>query len=415
MKLGDTANVDALPFGKPLEGVRVLALEQMQALPYATQLLTRLGAEVVKVESVKGGDLGRGSQPSITDPDGRTVGATFLRNNLGKRSICVDLKSPEGKQLILDLAPKFDIVAENFKGGALSRMGLGYDDIAAVHPAVVYLSVSGFGNTVATPYDGWPAYAAVAEAMSGIYDYKREPDRPPVVSPVGALGDIGTALFGTIGLLAALRHRDRTGEGQYIDVAMFDSMVAMTDLVTNFWSMGLRPEPGQGLAMILDGFKASNGWFIIQVGREHEFERLANLIGKSEWLTDERLATRAGWREHMDDMLRPGVNEWAAAMTNIDACRALADAGVAAGPCLTAQQVIDDPHVAARNMLVEIPRPEGGDPVLTPGNPVKMSKMADGPETRMPWLGEHTDEVLAQELGLDNEVLGQLRANGVIA
>jgi crotonobetainyl-CoA:carnitine CoA-transferase CaiB-like acyl-CoA transferase len=415
MKLGDTANADALPFGKPLEGVRVLALEQMQALPYATQLLTRLGAEVVKVESVKGGDLGRGSQPSITDPDGRTVGATFLRNNLGKRSICVDLKSTEGKQLILDLAPKFDIVAENFKGGALSRMGLGYDDIAAVHPAVVYLSVSGFGNTVATPYDGWPAYAAVAEAMSGIYDYKREPDRPPVVSPVGALGDIGTALFGTIGLLAALRHRDRTGEGQYIDVAMFDSMVAMTDLVTNFWSMGLRPEPGQGLAMILDGFKASNGWFIVQVGREHEFERLANLIGKSEWLTDERLATRAGWREHMDDMLRPGVNEWAAAMTNIDACRALADAGVAAGPCLTAQQVIDDPHVAARNMLVEIPRPEGGDPVLTPGNPVKMSKMADGPETRMPWLGEHTEEVLAQELGLDNEVLGQLRANGVIA
>jgi crotonobetainyl-CoA:carnitine CoA-transferase CaiB-like acyl-CoA transferase len=167
--------------------------------------------------------------------------------------------------------------------------------------------------------------------------------------------------------------------------------------------------------MILDGFKASNGWFIVQVGREHEFERLANLIGKSEWLTDERLATRAGWREHMDDMLRPGVNEWAAAMTNIDACRALADAGVAAGPCLTAQQVIDDPHVAARNMLVEIPRPEGGDPVLTPGNPVKMSKMADGPETRMPWLGEHTEEVLAQELGLDNEVLGQLRANGVIA
>jgi crotonobetainyl-CoA:carnitine CoA-transferase CaiB-like acyl-CoA transferase len=415
MKLGDTANADALPFGKPLEGVRVLALEQMQALPYATQLLTRLGAEVVKVESVKGGDLGRGSQPSITDPDGRTVGATFLRNNLGKRSICVDLKSPEGKQLILDLAPKFDIVAENFKGGALSRMGLGYDDIAAVHPSVVYLSVSGFGNTVATPYDGWPAYAAVAEAMSGIYDYKREPDRPPVVSPVGALGDIGTALFGTIGLLAALRHRDRTGEGQYIDVAMFDSMVAMTDLVTNFWSMGLRPEPGQGLAMILDGFKASNGWFIIQVGREHEFERLANLIGKPEWLTDGRLATRAGWREHMDDMLRPGVNEWAAEMTNIDACRALADAGVAAGPCLTAQQVIDDPHVAARNMLVEIPRPEGGEPVLTPGNPVKMSKMADGPETRMPWLGEHTDEVLAQELGLDNEVLGQLRANGVIA
>ena len=415
MRLGDITNPDAAKYGKPLDGVRVLALEQMQALPYATQLLARMGADVVKVESTKGGDLGRGSQPSIPDPEGRPVGATYLRNNLDKRSICVDLKAPEGRQLILDLAPKFDIVAENFKGGALARMGLGYDDIAAVHPGVIYLSVSGFGNTTETPYDGWPAYAAVAEAMSGIYDYKLEPGRPPMVSPVGALGDIGTALFGTIGLLAALRHRDRTGEGQYIDVAMFDAMVSMTDLVTNFWSLGLRPEPGQGLAMILDGFKASNGWFIIQVGREHEFERLANLVGRPEWLTDERLATRALWREHMDDILRPGVNEWAATMTNVEACQALAAAGVAAGPCLTAQQVIDDPHVAARNMLIEIPRLDGGDPVLTPGNPIKMSKMSEGPDVRMPWLGEHTDDLLSAELGLDAEELGRLRANGVIA
>jgi formyl-CoA transferase len=415
MELGAITNPDAVQYGKPLEGVRILALEQMQALPYATQLLARLGADVVKVESVKGGDLGRGSQPGITDPDGRFVGATYLRNNLDKKSICVDLKAPEGKQLILDLAPKFDIVAENFKGGALSRMGLGYDDIAAVHPGVIYLSVSGFGNTVETPYDGWPAYAAVAEAMSGIYDYKLEPGRPPAVSPVGALGDIGTALFGTIGILAALRHRDRTGLGQYIDVAMFDAMVSMTDLVTNFWSLGLRPAPGQGLAMVLDGFEASNGWFIIQVGREHEFERLANLVGKPEWLTDERLSTRAGWREHMDDILRPGVKEWAADKTNIEACKALADAGVAAGPCLTAQQVIDDPHVAARNMLMEIPRPEGGDPVLTPGNPIKMSRVSEGPDVRMPWLGEHTNEVLAAELGLDEARIDQLRADGVIA
>ncbi len=415
MELGAITNPDAVQYGKPLEGVRILALEQMQALPYATQLLARLGADVVKVESVKGGDLGRGSQPGITDPEGRFVGATYLRNNLDKKSICVDLKAPEGKQLILDLAPKFDIVAENFKGGALSRMGLGYDDIAAVHPGVIYLSVSGFGNTVETPYDGWPAYAAVAEAMSGIYDYKLEPGRPPAVSPVGALGDIGTALFGTIGILAALRHRDRTGLGQYIDVAMFDAMVSMTDLVTNFWSLGLRPAPGQGLAMVLDGFEASNGWFIIQVGREHEFERLANLVGKPEWLTDERLSTRAGWREHIDDILRPGVKAWAADKTNIEACKALADAGVAAGPCLTAQQVIDDPHVAARNMLMEIPRPEGGDPVLTPGNPIKMSRVSEGPDVRMPWLGEHTNEVLAAELGLDDARIEQLRADGVIA
>jgi crotonobetainyl-CoA:carnitine CoA-transferase CaiB-like acyl-CoA transferase len=415
MKLGETGNADALPFGKPLDGVRVLALEQMQALPFATQLLARLGAEVIKVESTKGGDLGRGSLPGMPDPEGRNLGATFLRNNLGKRSICVDLKAPEGRQLILDLAPKFDIVAENFKGGALTRMGLGYDDIAAVHPAVVYVSVSGFGNTAPTPYDGWPAYAAIAESMSGIYDYKRQPGEPPVPSPVGALGDIGTALFATIGLLAALRHRDQTGIGQYVDVAMFDSMVAMTDIVVNFWSMGAWPKPGQGLPMLLDGFEASNGWFIVQCGREHEFERLANLVGHPEWVTDERLATRQGWRDHMDDVLRPGITEWAADKTNLEACFELAAAGVAAGPCLTPPQVISDPHLEARNMVVEIPHTDGGEPVLTPGNPIKMTKMADGPETRMPWVGEHTDEVLAAELGLDEATLAALHDKGVVA
>src|SRR5699024_10092797 len=165
MQIGDIENEAALPFGKPLEGVRVLALEQMQALPYATQLLGRLGAEVVKVENPRGGDSGRGSLPAMTDPDGRSVGATFLRNNLSKRSICVDLKSPEGRQLILDLAPHFDVVAENSKAGAMDRLGLGYDDIAAVDPRVIYVSVSGFGAS-GSPYHRSPAYAPIAEAMS---------------------------------------------------------------------------------------------------------------------------------------------------------------------------------------------------------------------------------------------------------
>jgi len=155
MHLGDIGNAEAMANGKPLDGVRILALEQMQALPYATQLLARLGATVIKVEHPTGGDLGRGSLPAITDPQGRRIGATFMRNNLNKRSICVDLKSSEGRDLILRLAPRFDIVAENFKGGALAKMNLGYEDVRAVHPAVIYLSISGFGNTTATPYDGW--------------------------------------------------------------------------------------------------------------------------------------------------------------------------------------------------------------------------------------------------------------------
>ena len=415
MHLGDIANAEALVNGKPLDGVRILALEQMQALPYATQLLARLGANVIKVEHPAGGDLGRGSLPAMQDPEGRAVGATFLRNNLSKQSICVDLKHPAGRALILQLAPRFDIVAENFKGGALAKMGLGYDDIREVHPTAVYLSISGFGNTTPTPYDGWPAYAGVAEAMSGLYDWKRQPDQPPAISPVGALGDIGTALFGVIGVLAALRHRDATGLGQYVDVSMFDAMVSFADVVVNYWSMGERPERGRGLSMILDGFEAGSGWFMIQIGREHEFARLAELVGKTEWLTDPRLGTRPLWRENIA-IIRDGVRKWASSMSNIEACTALAAAGIASGPCLSAQQVIDDPHVAARHMLVEMPRTDGvAEPVISPGNPIKMSAVAEGPETRVPWLGEHTDAVLHEELGLTAAELTELRAAGAIA
>src|SRR3954471_17432144 len=161
MRLGDVANQEATGYGKPLDGVRVLAAEQMQALPYATQLLARLGAEVVKVEHPVHGESGRGSTPAMVDPEGRRVGATYLRNNLNKRSLGLDLKSPAGRDLFLRLAPRFDVVAENFKPGTMDRMGLGYDDIAAVAPQAIYLSVSGFGNTGDSPYRTCPAYAAV--------------------------------------------------------------------------------------------------------------------------------------------------------------------------------------------------------------------------------------------------------------
>ncbi len=238
----------------------------MQALPYATQLLGRLGAEVVKVEHPVHGESGRGAEPAMIDPDGRPVGATFLRNNLDKRSLGIDLKSPAGRDLFLRLVPRFDVVAENFKPGTMDRMGLGYDDIAEVAPQAIYLSVSGFGNTGDSPYRAWPAYAAVVEAMSGIYEYKNGPDVPPTTIPVGALGDISSGLFAVIGVLAALRHRDRTGLGQYVDIAMYDAMVSMTDIVTNFWSMGVRPE--KQVPVICEGFKASDGYVVIQIVRE---------------------------------------------------------------------------------------------------------------------------------------------------
>jgi formyl-CoA transferase len=414
MRVGDIANEAAQRYGKPLDGVRILALEQMQSLPFATQLLARLGADVVKVESPSGGESGRSSLPAMQDPEGRTVGCTFIRNNLNKRSLTIDLKHPAGRDLVLRLAPQFDVLAENFRSGAMARLGLGYEDVAAVHPGCIYVSVSGFGNTTPTPYTTWPAYAAIAEAMSGIYEFKRQGDQPPAASPVGGLGDIGTALFAAVGILAALRHRQATGEGQYLDVAMFDAMVAITDIVTNFWSMGLRN--GDVGPLIMHGFRASDGWFILQVGREHHFAALCKLIGRPEWLEDPRFATRQGWIDHLESDIRPAIEGWASTRTKVEACLDLSGAGLAAGPCFRDEEVVRDPHVAARHMLVELPRTDGVEqPVLIPGSPVKLSKVADGPDRRIPWLGEHTDEVLTKDLGIGAAELEALRADGVIS
>ena len=416
MQLGDIANGQATPFGKPLDGVRILAAEQMQALPFATQLLARLGAEVVKVENPVGGDSGRGSDPGMAAPDGSRIGSTFLRNNLDKTSVGLDLKHPRGREIFLELAGGFDVVAENFKAGTMDRLGLGYDAVSARWPQLIYVSVSGFGRADGSPYSAWPAYASVAEAMSGIYEFKREPGRPPTVIPVGALGDISSALFATIGVLAALRHRERTGLGQLVDVAMYDAMLSMTDIVTNFWSLGLTPEPGRRIPGIVTGFQAADGWFVMQVSREHQFERLATIVGHPEWLDDPRFATRQGWSDHLDDVIRPAVDAWAGSKRKLDVCTELAAAGLAVGPCNTAADVVADPHVVAHSMIVECARTDGVEqPVLVPGNPVKMSKVAEGPETRVPWLGEHTDDVLSRELGLAAAELDSLRAEGVIS
>jgi crotonobetainyl-CoA:carnitine CoA-transferase CaiB-like acyl-CoA transferase len=415
MRLGDVANAGAADHGRPMDGVRVLALEQMQSLPFATQLLARLGADVVKIEHPRDGESGRQALPAMADPHGRRVGATFLRNNLNKRSVGIDVKSPEGRELVFELAGRFDVLAENFRAGALDRMGLGYQDVSGRHPTIIYASISGFGSAVPSPYQDWPAYAAITEAMSGIYEYQRRGDEPPVVGPVGALGDIGTALFAAVGILAALRHRDRTGQGQHLDVAMFDAMVAMTDVVTNFWSLGQRGGAGD-LTVIMDGFRAGDGWIVIQVARDHQFLKLVELIGEPGLAADPRFAERAGWRTHLDAVLRPAIERWASSRTMVQACEELARTGIPAGPCFAADDLVHDPHVAGHHMLIEVPRTDGvAEPVLVPGNPIKLSKMAEGPETRVPWVGEHTDVVLKAELGLDDPVLADLRDRGVIS
>ena len=412
MHLGDIANPDAAANGKPLDGVRILAAEQMQALPFATQLLARLGAEVVKVEHPVDGESGRGALPAMADPEGRRVGATFLRNNLNKRSVGLDLKSPRGRELFIELAGHFDVVGENFKAGTMDRLGLGWEALSARWPRLIYVSVSGFGNLGDSPYRAWPAYAMVPEAMSGLYEYSRQGDEPPRVIPAGALGDISSALFAVIGVQAALRHRDHTGKGQLVDIAMLDAMLAMGDVVTNFWSLGQRDNTPE---VIMASFKAADGWFAMQIAREHQFEALAGIVGEPSWLTDERLATRRGWALHLEDLIRPPVEAWAAEKSRLEVCDTLGAERIPSGPCFTTPEVIADQHVANRNMLVEMDRVDGvAEPVLIPGNPVKLSAVAEGPETRVPWVGEHTDEVLSAELGLSPAELSALRADGVI-
>jgi crotonobetainyl-CoA:carnitine CoA-transferase CaiB-like acyl-CoA transferase len=239
-------------------------------------------------------------------------------------------------------------------------------------------------------------------------------DETPRPNPVGALGDISTALFATIGILAALRHRDATGEGQRVDIAMYDATVAMTDIVTNFGSLG-KFRLNEPKNAILDPFRASDGWFVLQLVREHQLERISQLVGHPEWVDDPRLATREGWAAHLEDMLRPAIEAWAADMTKLEAVEKLSAAGIASAPIQTAREVLVDPHLEGRHMLVEMERTDGVDrPVVIPGNPVKLSKMAEGPESRVPWVGEHTRAILADELGLDEAAIDALVADGVV-
>lgn len=369
----------------------------MQALPYCTQLLARFGADVVKVEPL-GGESARASQPRS---------ATFIRNNLGKRSVTIDLKSDAGRDLFLQLVPRFDVVAENFRAGTMDRLGLGYDALRAARDDVIFASVSGFGAGD-SPYREWPAYSTIVEAMSGIYEYTRRPDDAPRSNPVGALGDISAALFATIGVLTALRWRDLTGEGQHVDIAMFDSTVALTDVVTGLGSLGQSrlayPPP-----YIIDTFKAKDGWFVMQLVREHQFARLAQVVGHPEWADDERFATRAGWGEHFLDVLKPGIEAWAAPLTKREAAEQLTAAGVAAGPCLVADEVLTDPHLQARHMLTDL-----GDGAMMPGNPVKLSAIDDVDKGTLPALGADTGDVLRDELGLSDDDIDALTRAGVI-
>ncbi len=343
MRAGEIHNKEALQFGRPLDGVRVLALEQMQALPVATQLMVRLGAEVVKVEAPGTGESGRGGAPSVKDRAGKDMGSTFMRNSLGKKSITIDLKSDKGRELVHRLVKHFDVVCENLGPNRAKKLGVDYDTLDRINPRLIYLSVSGFGNLDDSPYTTWPAYAGVAEAMCGAYEYSRRAHQTPIVNPLGGVGDTAPGLFGLIGVLAALRHRDRIGKGQYVDISMFDGMVSMCDFIVEYWSLGVRREPDKKYRApnVMEGFRAKDGYFMMQISRRHQFERLAKMIGTPEWLTDPRFETQWGWFDHLEDVLRPAIEGWAASRTKLEVAQTFAANGIVAGPCNSAVDVVN--------------------------------------------------------------------------
>jgi crotonobetainyl-CoA:carnitine CoA-transferase CaiB-like acyl-CoA transferase len=284
-----------------------------------------------------------------------------------------------------------------------------------VNPSVVYLSVSGFGNRSdpPSPYREWAAYAPIVEGMAGLYEYSRDGDAPPRPSLAGALGDTGPGLYAVIGVLAALHQRAGTGRGGYVDIAMYDAMIAIADVVHPA-SMGVEPSRAtQGIG-ILHAFRARDGWFTVEVVREAHFPRFADAVGHGEWVDDERLATRSGWSAHMEAVIRPGVERWASAYTKAEAAARLALRGVAAGPVNTAADIVADPHLRGQRLVHSIPVDGGSVDVV--GNPIRFSPPVDGPvpEPRWPLLGSGTDGVLRNRLGLRPEQIEELRSQGAI-
>jgi len=417
----------------PLSGVSILSAEQMHALPHATQLLALMGAEVIKVEPL-GGEAGRFGKPTIRDPDGRDTGMTFVRNNLGKASIALDLKSAAGRELFLELAGRVDAVAENFRPGTADRLGIGWDAVHERNPEAIYVSVSGFGNRSdpPSPYREWAAYAPIVEGMAGLYEYSRQGGEPPRLCLAGALGDTGPGLYAVIGLLAALHERNRTGVGSYVDISMYDAMIAIADIVSPS-SMGSEPNRMLEGIGILHAFRAKDGWFSVEVVRESHFPRFAQTVGHPEWVDDARLASREGWSEHIESVIRPGVEAWAASKTKAEAGAALAEAGVAAGPVNDASDIRRDPHVRARSFIHTFKGSgakgsgaggSGADAagsdqqVAVVGNPIAFREGVGGDDDsragRWPVLAEDTTSILSSRLGLEETEIEALKAQGII-
>jgi len=394
---------------KPLDGVTVLDLTRVLAGPYCTMVLGDFGADVIKVEQPGRGDDSRHWKP----PDAGGEAAYYLSVNRNKRSITLNLRHPAGQDVLRRLASTADVLIHNFKRGGMDSMGLGYDALRELNPGLVYCTITGYGE--GSPYQDRPGYDFVIQAQSGIMSITGEPEGEPQKVGV-AIVDVTTGLFASSAILAALHERETSHAGQHIELALLDSALAWLINVAGSWFVDGR-EPlryGNAHATVVpyQAYQAADRYFVLAVGNDMQFRTVARLIGAPDLAEDERFVTNPGRvrnREALMERLIPifrkrPAEHWLALF---------ADAGIPSGAINTVPQILSDPHVAARDMVVTVPHPTAGSVRLV-GVPYKLSRTPASVERHPPLLGEHTDEILRERLGLNAAQIAELREQGVL-
>jgi crotonobetainyl-CoA:carnitine CoA-transferase CaiB-like acyl-CoA transferase len=378
-----------------LDGVRVLELARYQAGPRGGMILSDLGAEVIKIER-PGGEETRKHPPMV-----RGQSVYFTVYNRGKKSICLDLRNPRGKEIFTDLVKQSDVVLENFRPGTMKAMGFDYDALNALNPRIILVSVSGFGQY--GPYTDRPAFDPLGQAMSGLMTLTGQPVGQPLGTAT-SLVDRYTALHATIGTLAALRHRDRTGEGQLVDCCLLDSALTMVEIPMSYY-LATGEEGGEAGR---PPYRANDGWVVISAAGREMAGRLMQLVSGGSSGEAEPLTGGQG-----GDARRRAVEAWCAERSVETICQALMDIGVPVAPVRSIPQVAKDPHLWEREMLVKMEDAVAGE-MYVPGVTIKMSK-TPGRVGPVPTPGQHTDEVLGGLLGYDAAALRGLRDTKVIA
>jgi crotonobetainyl-CoA:carnitine CoA-transferase CaiB-like acyl-CoA transferase len=404
----------------PLSGIKVLDLSRILAGPWATQALADFGAEVIKIERPEGGDDTRSwGPPYLHSPDGRetTEAAYFLSTNRGKQSVAIDFSRPEGRDIVRRLAERADIFVENFKVGGLARMGLAYPDLAALNPRLIYCSISAFGQT--GPAAAAPGYDAMIQGMGGLMSVTGLPDDEPGGGPQKtgiAVSDLMAGMYALAAILGALYERERSGLGQFIDVALLDSQVAwLANQGLNFLATGRAPvRHGNAHPNIVpyQSFVTADGYLMLAVGNDRQFAKFCEVAACSELPGDPRFATNAARVAHRTTLV-PLLEAVIRKRTTRAWLESLAGGGVPCGPINDIAQVFDEPQVRHRAMRIDLPHPSAG---TAPGirNPVLYSRTALEYRAPPPLLGQHTDVVLTAHLGLGGEDLARLRSAGII-